>query len=177
MPTLLATRNPGKLKEVKEIVGDHLGELVTLDAFPQIGELPEDFDTFLANARQKAWTAARLAGVPALSDDSGLIVDALGGAPGVYSAMYAGQHGDHAANRKKLLDEMREVPAAQRTARFTTMKARSRRRASARGPSRTKSAEQAALAMIRCFLCPNTSRRWPRSHPPRKTSSATAATR
>ena len=121
MPTLLATRNPGKLKEVKEIVGDHLGELVTLDAFPQIGELPEDFDTFLANARQKAWTAARLAGVPALSDDSGLIVDALGGAPGVYSAMYAGQHGDHAANRKKLLDEMREVPAAQRTARFTTV--------------------------------------------------------
>jgi XTP/dITP diphosphohydrolase len=121
MPTLLATRNPGKLKEVKEILGDHLGELVTLDAFPLIGELPEDFDTFFANAQQKAWTAAKLSGVPSISDDSGLIVDALGGAPGVYSAMYAGQHGDHVANRRKLLEELKRVPQEKRTARFTTV--------------------------------------------------------
>ena len=121
MPTLLATRNPGKLKEVKEILGDHLGELVTLDTFPHIGELPEDFDTFIANARQKAWTAAKLSGVPSISDDSGLIVDALGGAPGVYSAMYAGQHGDHTANRRKLLEELKAIPPEKRTARFTTV--------------------------------------------------------
>jgi XTP/dITP diphosphohydrolase len=119
MPTLLATRNQGKLKEVKEILGDRLGELVTLDAFPSIGELPEDFDTFEANARQKAWTAAEQSGCMSLSDDSGLIVDALGGAPGVYSAMYAGKHGDHAANRKKLIEAMRDVPQEKRTARFT----------------------------------------------------------
>jgi XTP/dITP diphosphohydrolase len=100
-------------------LGDLIGELVTLDAFSHIGELPEDFDTFEANARQKAWTAAKLSGVPSLSDDSGLIVDALGGAPGVYSAMYAGKHGDHSANRKKLLTELLGVPQEKRTARFT----------------------------------------------------------
>jgi XTP/dITP diphosphohydrolase len=121
MPTLLATRNPGKLKEVKEILGEHIGELVTLDAFPHIGELPEDFDTFIANARQKAWTAAELSGVPSLSDDSGLIVDALNGAPGVYSAMYAGKHGDHAANRRKLIEELKDVPQDKRSARFTSV--------------------------------------------------------
>lgn len=118
MPTLLATRNTGKLREVKEILGERIGALVTLDAFAQIGELAEDFDTFEGNARQKAWEAARLSGVPSLADDSGLSVDALGGAPGVYSARYAGSHGDNAANRKKLLESLKDVPPGKRSARF-----------------------------------------------------------
>lgn len=118
MRTLLATRNEGKRREVLAIVGDALGELVTLDAFPHIGELPEEHDTFEGNARQKAWTAAKLSGLPALADDSGLVVDALGGAPGVYSAMYAGAHGDSAGNRAKLLREMAGVPVGQRQAHF-----------------------------------------------------------
>jgi XTP/dITP diphosphohydrolase len=118
MPTLLATSNQGKLREVREIAGDQLGELLDLSAFPALGELPEDHDTFEGNARQKAWTAAQKTGLPCLADDSGLAVDALGGAPGVYSARYAGGHGDSAANRQKLLAALEGVPREQRGARF-----------------------------------------------------------
>lgn len=118
MKTLLATHNPGKLVEVRRILGDHLGELIDLSAFPDLGEIPEDGDTFLANARQKAWTAARHTGLVTLADDSGLCVDALGGAPGVFSARYAGPGGDEEKNRRKLLEALKDVEPGQRGAGF-----------------------------------------------------------
>jgi XTP/dITP diphosphohydrolase len=118
MTTLIATSNQGKLREVREILGDALGQLVDLSAFPELGELPEDHDTFEGNARQKAWEAAKRTGLVSLADDSGLAVDALGGAPGVYSARYSGPGGDAKKNRQKLLAALEKVPEAQRTARF-----------------------------------------------------------
>jgi XTP/dITP diphosphohydrolase len=113
---LLASHNAGKLKEMREILGDLLGPIEDLSAHPEIGELPEEADTFEGNARQKAWTAARLTGRLCLADDSGLAVDALGGAPGVYSARYSG--GGAAENRRKLLAALKEIPAGARGARF-----------------------------------------------------------
>lgn len=114
-PLLLATANPGKLRELRELLGDP-----TVLGLRDVGidDLPETADTFLGNATQKAVEAARRTGLPCLADDSGLCVDALGGAPGVYSARYAGAHGDDAANRALLLERMRDVADDLRTARF-----------------------------------------------------------
>jgi XTP/dITP diphosphohydrolase len=119
-PLVFATRNPGKLVELRQM----LPGIAVLDvdaAAAQLGrsipEVDEDADTFAGNAIKKAREVARATGLPALADDSGLEVDALGGAPGVYSARYAGGGGD-AANHAKLLDALRGVPPAQRTARF-----------------------------------------------------------
>lgn len=114
-PLLLATANRGKLRELREMLGG-LDVLGLADV--GILDLPESQDSFLGNATQKATEAARRTGLPCLADDSGLCVDALGGAPGVYSARYAGRHGDDAANRDLLLERLREVPDARRTARF-----------------------------------------------------------
>ena len=117
MKLVLASGNAGKLAELRALLGDLGVELVGQ------GELgvddPEETGlTFVENAILKARHAARATGLPALADDSGLCVDALGGAPGLYSARYAGVHGDHAANIAKLLDALREVPDTRRTARF-----------------------------------------------------------
>lgn len=114
-PLLLATANPGKLRELRELLGD-LPALGLADV--GVDDLPETADTFLGNATQKAVEAARRTGLPCLADDSGLCVDALGGAPGVYSARYAGRHGDDAANRALLLERLRDVADELRTARF-----------------------------------------------------------
>ncbi|MFZ8968010.1 MAG: non-canonical purine NTP pyrophosphatase, partial [Ilumatobacteraceae bacterium] len=87
----------------------------------QMGEVVEDADTLEGNARLKAAAVAAVAGAPAVADDTGLEVDALDGAPGVYSARFAGESASYADNRRLLLERMEGVPASQRTARFRTV--------------------------------------------------------
>jgi XTP/dITP diphosphohydrolase len=118
-PTLvLATRNPGKVREIRDLLSGlplavtHLGEL----ADPL--DLAEPHDTFADNAREKALTVARATGHLALADDSGLMVDALSGAPGVRSSRFAGEAATDADRIARLLREMEDVPDSRRTARF-----------------------------------------------------------
>lgn len=122
-PLVFATRNPGKLVELRQLLPD-LAVLGIDEAAARLGrqipEVDEDADTFAGNAMKKAREVSRATGLPALADDSGLEVDALGGAPGVMSARYAGAGGD-AANNAKLLAALRGVPPARRTARFRSV--------------------------------------------------------
>ena len=121
MILVAATGNAGKLRELRALLADPSLELRSLADYPELPPIEEDGDTFLANARRKAHAVARHAGLPALADDSGLEVDALGGLPGVRSARFAADadagRGD-AANVALLLARLRDVPAAGRTARF-----------------------------------------------------------
>ena len=114
MKLLFATRNRGKLAELTELVGDRLA-IASLDEV-HVPEVEENGETFEDNARKKALAAARASGLPALADDSGLCVDALGGGPGVRSARYA--EGDDRARYEKLLDALRDVPDERRGAAF-----------------------------------------------------------
>jgi XTP/dITP diphosphohydrolase len=114
---VLASSNPGKLAEIRDVLADSGIELVAQSEF-DIADAEETGITFVENALIKARHAARLSGLPALGDDSGICVDALGGAPGLYSARYAGQHGDNAANNAKLIEVLRDVPDKERTAHF-----------------------------------------------------------
>lgn len=126
MPIIVvATRNKGKIAEIERILG---GNSITGEdlIFKSVGDfdLPdveETGETFEANAILKAATIARATGFAALADDSGLSVDALGGAPGVYSARYAGRHGDDSANMVKLLTEMKELRDGGRKAKFVAV--------------------------------------------------------
>ncbi len=111
MRLVAATNNAHKLKEFREILGGGFDVVSLKDIGLEI-EVEEDADTFYGNALKKACEVARITGLAALSDDSGLIVDALNGAPGVYSARYSGLHATDESNRKKLLYEMREVTEA-----------------------------------------------------------------
>lgn len=119
---LLATQNRGKIRELLDLLaplGIELVEAAALEAERgPAPEVEETADTFLGNARLKAIGWAGWAGLPVIADDSGLEVDALGGAPGVHSARYAGVHGDDDANNRKLLRELATVPESARTARF-----------------------------------------------------------
>lgn len=115
---LIATTNHGKLREVRAMLDGLPVEVVTLGDFPDLAVPIEDQDTFEANARLKALHYARLTDCLALADDSGLEVDALGGAPGVHSARYAGAQCDAAANNAKLVAELSGVPLQGRAARF-----------------------------------------------------------
>ena len=119
MKLVLATKNSGKVIEFERILLE-LGakdlEVIGLDKFPEIGDIEETGSTFEENALLKARTICKLTGLPALADDSGICVDALGGAPGLYSARYSGK-GD-AANNQKLLHELRDVPDEKRGAYF-----------------------------------------------------------
>ncbi|WP_334131388.1 RdgB/HAM1 family non-canonical purine NTP pyrophosphatase [Silanimonas lenta] len=117
MKLVLASGNRGKLAELGELLAGSGIELVPQGALG-IADPVEDGQTFVENALIKARNASRLSGLPALADDSGLIVDALGGAPGLISAHYAGVHGDAAGNIARLLRELEGVPAERRTARF-----------------------------------------------------------
>ena len=112
-----ATGNPGKLAELERLL-DGLGWEVVAQAAYGVEPPPEDGLTFVENAIIKARHAAERTGRPALADDSGIVVDALGGAPGVRSARYAGEGGDDAANNEKLIRELAEVPVEERSARF-----------------------------------------------------------
>lgn len=118
MKLVLATRNRGKLEELKHLLKGLEIEVGSLGDHPEIGTIVEDGDTFLDNARKKARTVAAATGLWALADDSGLAVDALSGAPGVRSSRYAGRDGDATANNAKLLQAMRDVPAGKRQAAF-----------------------------------------------------------
>lgn len=117
MKLVLASGNAGKLAELRDLLGDAGIDLHAQSEFG-VGDADETGLTFVENAILKARHAARATGLPALGDDSGLCVDALDGAPGLYSARYAGTHGDAGANIVKLLGTLRDVPEQCRTARF-----------------------------------------------------------
>jgi XTP/dITP diphosphohydrolase len=118
-PIVLASANPKKAAEIEEILGAHL-ELVPRP--PEVPEVIEDEDTFVGNARLKAVALSDAVGLAAIADDSGLEVDALGGAPGVWSARYAGEDATDEANVDKLLTALAAHPdAGARTARFQSV--------------------------------------------------------
>ena len=114
---VLASGNAGKVAELRELLGDSGFALHAQSEFG-VGDVEETASTFVENALLKARHAARATGLPALGDDSGLCVDALHGAPGLYSARYGGVHGDAARNIARLLEELRDVPEQARGARF-----------------------------------------------------------
>lgn len=117
MRVVLATANAGKHRELQALLAP-LGLSIELQSSFGIEPPTESGASFRENALLKARHAADLTGLPAIADDSGLEVDALGGRPGVHSARYAGEGASDAANIRKLLDEMRGIPDAQRTARY-----------------------------------------------------------
>ena len=114
---VLATGNQGKVKELSVLLAQHAIEVVPQSNF-NVPEVPETGTTFVENAIIKARHAAKITGLPAIADDSGLEVDALNGAPGVYSARYAGENATDTDNTDKLLNALSNVPAGERTARF-----------------------------------------------------------
>jgi len=114
---VLATGNPGKVREFNAVLTGLEVEIVPQSAFA-VPAVEETGLSFVENALLKARNAARHTGLPALADDSGLVVDALEGAPGIYSARYAGPEADDRANIAKLLAELGETPAEWRGARF-----------------------------------------------------------
>jgi XTP/dITP diphosphohydrolase len=119
MEIVLATRNKKKIEEIRRITVDLPITILSLDNFPNCPETVEDRDTFEGNAVKKALEVCRCAGKPALADDSGLEVDALNGAPGVYSARYAGgMGGNDVRNYEKLIAELANIPDDKRSARF-----------------------------------------------------------
>lgn len=121
MRLVFASNNAGKIREVAKILNECFEENVTLLSLKDIGffdDIVEDGDTFEANALIKARTVARL-GYLCIADDSGLEVDALGGAPGIYSARYSGGHGNDKENNLLVLKNLEGVPDEKRTARFT----------------------------------------------------------
>ena len=123
---LLATRNKGKIEEFRRIldaVAPGEIELVGLDSFPGLHDVEEDGKTFEENALKKAREMCIASGIPAIADDSGLCIDFLNGDPGIYSARWAGSHGNDAANTEKVLEQLKDVPDNQRGAHFTCVAA------------------------------------------------------
>ena len=118
MQVVIATSNRHKVEEIKTALDFPGWEFLTLSQVISYPEPEEDADTFAGNALIKARAAHEATGMAALADDSGLVVDALDGRPGVYSARYAGVHGDDAANNAKVLAELEGVSDEQRTGRF-----------------------------------------------------------
>ncbi|MFF8813467.1 RdgB/HAM1 family non-canonical purine NTP pyrophosphatase [Streptomyces pactum] len=117
---VLATRNAGKVTELRAILSEAgLGlELVGADAYPEIPDVKETGTTFAENALLKAHALARATGLPAVADDSGLCVDVLGGAPGIFSARWSGRHGDDRANLDLLLAQISDIADGHRGAHF-----------------------------------------------------------
>ncbi|MBI2265890.1 MAG: RdgB/HAM1 family non-canonical purine NTP pyrophosphatase [Armatimonadetes bacterium] len=118
MKLLLATRNPGKTREIRAILGDLPFDWLTLEDFPDYEEPEETGETFEENAVAKALAAAKSLGLPTLGDDSGLEIDALGGAPGLKSARFAPECKTQAEKNRKILDMMKDVSKPLRGARF-----------------------------------------------------------
>ena len=114
---IVATGNAGKCREIQQMLGETI-QVKSLSDIPDAPDVVEDGDTFEANALKKARIIARHTSLPALADDSGLEVDALSGAPGVFSARFAGEDATDADNIAKLLGLLQNVPHADRTARF-----------------------------------------------------------
>ena len=117
MKLIIASNNAHKLEEIRAILGGAFEEILSLREAGIEHETVEDGVTFAENAAKKAREIAEISGCCALADDSGLCVDALGGAPGIYSARFAGEHGNDAANRRRLLREMEDID--ERAAHFT----------------------------------------------------------
>ena len=115
---VLATANPDKALEIRDILGGH--GIVLAPRPPEVPDVDETGDTLLDNARLKARALCLATGMPAVADDTGLEVEALSGAPGVYSARYAGEHATYADNVAKLLEELRGTPGDRR-ARFVAV--------------------------------------------------------
>ena len=120
---VLATRNRHKGEELAALLGDLGITIRTLDEFPDAPDVVEDGNTCEANAIKKARAIAEFTGLPAVADDTGLEVDALGGRPGIYAARYAGEDATYEDNCRKLLRELAGVPRERRTARFLTVAA------------------------------------------------------
>lgn len=121
MKLIIASNNAHKVREIKEILGDYFSDILSLKEAGISIDVEEDGQTFEQNALKKAQEVLAVSGADAaLSDDSGLMVDALGGAPGVYSARFAGEGHDDAANNKKLIEMLQTVNDAERTARFVS---------------------------------------------------------
>ncbi len=118
---VLATHNRDKLSEMQHMLSALKVRLLTLDDFPSIGEIAETGDTLIENALIKARTVHQQSGLPAIADDTGLEVDVLHGAPGVYSARYAGDSATYKDNVIKLLYELKDIPVQLRTARFRSV--------------------------------------------------------
>ncbi|OGR40059.1 MAG: non-canonical purine NTP pyrophosphatase, RdgB/HAM1 family [Desulfovibrionales bacterium GWA2_65_9] len=118
---VLATRNKGKIAELEALLASFGVAVLGLGDFPDLGEIEETGATFAENARLKARTVASATGLIALADDSGLAVDKLSGAPGVYSARYSGPDATDAANNAKLLATLADVPEAERGCRFISV--------------------------------------------------------
>ena len=115
---VIASKNEDKVREIGQILENTRIKFVSLNMFPNIPDIEETGDTFLANARVKAQHYHRILGIPVIADDSGLVVPALAGEPGIYSARYAGKHGDYAGNNQKLLTKMQGLTEDQRVAYF-----------------------------------------------------------
>ena len=117
---VLATKNRKKLDELHRILeSEGLDvELLGIDAFPDLPDIPETESSFAGNALLKAREIARITGLPAVADDSGLCVDALNGMPGILSARWSGRHGDDEANLDLLLGQLDDIPDRRRTAAF-----------------------------------------------------------
>lgn len=124
---IIASQNEGKIKEFRTLFQSLNIEVLSLnDVFTSIPEVVEDGDTFEANARKKAETILELVHRPVIADDSGLVIDALEGRPGVYSARYAGEPSDDRRNYEKVLKEMEGIPQEKRGARFVAVLALAR---------------------------------------------------
>ena len=107
MKLIIASGNAGKLREIRAILGEKFAEIYSMKEAGIDHETVEDGNTFMENALKKAREMAQISGSAALADDSGICVDALGGAPGVYSARFCGKHGDDEANNRLLVEKMR----------------------------------------------------------------------
>lgn len=118
MELVVATRNAGKLKEIRRLLESRGIRVRGLEEFPEVPDVVEDGKTFAENAIKKAEAVAQFTSLPCLADDSGLVVDALQGRPGVHSARFSGAEADDQSNNRKLLDEMAAVPEMQRQAAF-----------------------------------------------------------
>ncbi len=118
---MLATNNRHKAAELQALLSDVGVRIRTLAEFPDAPEVVEDGTTCEANAIKKATAIANHTGLPAMADDTGLMVEALGGRPGVYAARYAGKQATYEDNWRKLLGELQGVPVAKRGARFVTV--------------------------------------------------------
>ncbi len=121
MKLIIATHNSDKERELKSVLDDFPVDVISLDQFPEIGEIEETGSTLYENAKLKSDTVNKITNLPCLGDDTGLEVDALEGAPGIYSSRYAGENVSYEDNVAKLLREMSSTPYEKRTARFRTI--------------------------------------------------------
>lgn len=123
MQIVIATRNEDKFREISEILGDSIVEVLPLADFKDAPEVDETGETLEENALLKAKSASKATGLPALADDTGLFVDAINGEPGVRSSRFAGENATYEDNRNLLLSKLEGIPEESRTAKFVSIAA------------------------------------------------------